>query len=82
MSYPLFVSILVVFLVVCKFSGVYDEEQKNVRPAIGSNPLNMEQIIEFEKLHSQNFAVELSLIDSFANNGIKVIMMLNGGIFR
>lgn len=56
-----------------------NDQQKYVLPAIEINSLSFEQRIEFEKIRAQNLASGLSLIDSFANTSIKVIMMLNGG---
>ena len=53
-------------------------QHKYVLPAIEINLLSFEQRIEFEKIYAQNLASGLSLIDSFANTSIKVIMMLNG----
>lgn len=61
----------------------YHEEiinkKKTILPEINSDLLTFEQWIELEKLRSQNSAAGLSLIESFANSGIKTIMMLNGG---
>ena len=54
-------------------------QHKYESPAIEINSLSFEQRIELEKIHAQNLASGLSLIDSFANTRIKVIMMLNGG---
>lgn len=42
----------------------------------GINLLSDEQRFELAKI---SFQVSMPLIDSFANTGIKVIMMLNGG---
>lgn len=56
-----------------------NEQQKYVLPAIEINSLSFEQRMELDNIRAQNLASGLSLIDSFANTSIKVIMMLNGG---
>lgn len=56
-----------------------NKQEKTMLPEINPDLLTFKERIELEKLRSQNFAAGLSLIESFANTGIKTIMMLNGG---
>lgn len=72
-------------LVLCSIKNYWknimknNKQEKTILPEINPDLLTFEQRIELEKLRSQNSAAGLSLIESFANTGIKTIMMLNGG---